>query len=172
MKYAVQQKVLTVFRNQYDIKDETENSVFYVKSNLTFPYKLTFYNEKDEIVLQIKKRYFRILKRYDINMDKKRVLILKRRIGIFQKRFKTKSKTSELDNLKIQGDIIGFNFKVTKGETLIASVGKKFLSVGDKYAIDIQEKEHSIVYLALVIVIDDILHKNKIKVFSIKNLFH
>ncbi|MDD4211427.1 MAG: hypothetical protein PHC46_03440, partial [Clostridia bacterium] len=55
----------------------------------------------------------------------------------------------------------GFSFQFMKDEKLVASVGKKFLSVGDKYSLDIKDEENKDVYLAVAIVIDDIVHKSR-----------
>ena len=161
MKYSVQQKILTLLRNQYDIKDEKENAIYHVKSSIMFPYKLTFYDNKEEVVLQIKKRYFRAFPRYDIRVNDELVAILKAKFGVFKKKFKIVSKKEQLNDTKIQGDIIGFSFQFTKDEKLVASVGKKFLSVGDKYSLDIQDEDNKDIYLAVAIVVDDIVHKNK-----------
>lgn len=161
MKYSVQQKILTLLRNQYDVKDEEGNVIYHVKSSIMFPYKLTFYNNKEEIVLLIKKRYLRAFPRYDVRINNELVAILKAKFGVFKKKFKIISKKEQLNNIKIQGDILGFSFQFMKDEKLVASVGKKFLSVGDKYSLDIKDEENKDVYLAVAIVIDDIVHKSR-----------
>lgn len=164
MKFFVQQKILTLLRNEYEIKDEEGNIIFYVKSSILFPYKLTFYNNKKEVILQIKKRYFRFLPRYDIKVDNKLVAILKGKISIFQKKFKTISKTEELNDIQIQGDILGFSFQFIKDNKAVASVGKKLISIGDRYAIDVKDEDNKNIYLAIAITIDDIVHKRKRKI--------
>ena len=65
-----------------------------------FPYKLTFYNNKEEIVLLIKKRYLRAFPRYDVRINNELVAILKAKFGVFKKKFKIISKKEQLNNIK------------------------------------------------------------------------
>lgn len=162
MKFFVQQKILTFFRNEYDIKDEDGNIAFHVKSNFFIPYKLTFYNNKEEVVLVVRKRYFRILQRYDIVVDNKLVAFLKQKVSVFQKKFKIISKTTEaLNDIQIQGDVFGFSFQMAKDNNAVANISKKFLAIGDKYSIEINDEANKNIYLAIAITIDDIVHKGR-----------
>lgn len=161
MKFFVRQKILTLLTSKYEIMDESGNLVFFVKSNIFFPYKLTFFNENGEAVLQIKKRYFRILSRYDIKIQDQLVAILKRKYSIFQKKFKIKSDLEQLNNIQMQGDIFSYSFQMVKDNKAIASISKKFLSIGDKYTVDIKDIDNRDVYLAVAVAIDDILHKKR-----------
>lgn len=157
MKYSVKQKVLSL-RNQYEIRDEEGNFVYYVRSTFTIPYKLNFYNEQKELVMQIRKRYFRLLKRYDIKKDKEILAMLKQKFAIFKKNFKVISNLERLENVEIQGDIIGLSFQFTANGELVASVSKKILTVGDRYVVDVVDEKNKDIYLALAIALDDIVH--------------
>lgn len=161
MQYIVKQKIFTIFKNKFDIYNEENQLEFHVVSNIFFPYKLFFYNDKNELIMVIKKRYFKVLKRYDIWIDNKFLASVKKRITLVTKKFKVKSKNEQFNEIKVQGDILGFNFNFTKDGVLLSSINKKFITIGDRYRINIEDTNNKEFYLALAIVIDEMVHKRK-----------
>lgn len=161
MQYLVKQRIFTFFKNKFDIYNENNEVEFHVESNFFIPYKLFFYDKDKKLIMVIKKRYFRVMPRYDIVIDKKFVAFIKKRVTLITKKFMVKSKKEAFNDIKIQGDILGFNFNFTKFGNLLASVDKKFLTFGDKYRVNITDEENKEFYLASAIIIDEMVHKRK-----------
>lgn len=162
MRFFVKQKILRFIRNEFDIADENGNFVYKVKSTLTIPYKLRFYNQENQIVFEVCKRYFRILSRYDIRQNKQTLAIIKSRISVLTNKFQIISENENINGIKVVGDIFGLSFDLTKtNDETVAVISKKYISIGDKYSIEILDEQNKDIYLAIAIVIDDIIHKSK-----------
>ena len=71
------------------------------------------------------------------------------------KKFNVKSKFGEF---KIEGNFRSREFKIKKGHQLVATISKKFFSVGDKYGVKIEENQDDAFIVALAIVVDEVAH--------------
>ena len=71
------------------------------------------------------------------------------------KKFSVKSKFGDY---KIEGNFRSREFKIKKDKRLVATVSKKFFSIGDKYGVKIEYGQDQPFILALAIVIDEVAH--------------
>lgn len=163
MEYYIKQKVFTFFRSEYTIKDAELNDLFTARSNIGLPFKLKIYEINKTPTVVIRKRYFRFLSRYDIKSieNNKLLAILKARPSVISKRFKIISKTESLDNLSLQGDVLGLNFSIVNGKEVMAAISKKVFAIGDSYRLQIYDEQNRDLYFAIALAVDTALQKKR-----------
>ena len=62
------------------------------------------------------------------------------------------------DEIRVEGDIIGWSFKIFKNDTYMGAVSRKF-DITDAFILDIEEDENAAFLLALVIAMDNIFDR-------------
>ena len=87
---------------------------------------------------------------------KNNVFIFSRKLNLIGgKKFSVKSKQG---TFKIDGNFRSREFKIKKDGKLVATVSKKFFSIGDKYGVQVQQGQDIPFILCLAIVIDEVAH--------------
>ena len=153
MQYFIKQKVFTL-RDQFDIFDEHQNPAFKVEGKMfSFKNRLDLILPNGEMTLYAEKKVFTFLPEYTIYSPGGEALaVIKQKFG-----FRPKYVVFEGNNdIRVEGNFWGHNFEVYKNGGVAASIVKKLFSFGDSYMIDIRDEEHAILYLFIVIVIDQV----------------
>ncbi|KPU45889.1 hypothetical protein OXPF_03570 [Oxobacter pfennigii] len=160
MKYLIRQKIFSIGDN-FTIKDEMENDKFIVKGKVfALGDKLRIYDTSENEVSYIEQKLFKFLPEYNIYLYGKHCATVKKKFTFLTHKFDIDSSMGEY---KVEGDFFGFEFNITKDGNVVASVSKKFFSFSDTYGVDIDDDENHGFLLALVIVIDQVIHDNKNK---------
>ena len=58
---------------------------------------------------------------------------------------------------EVSGSVLGHDYEITKAGHRIVTISKEWMTWGDSYQIDIQEKEDEIIALAVVLAIDCVI---------------
>ncbi|WP_089284196.1 LURP-one-related/scramblase family protein [Anaerovirgula multivorans] len=82
---------------------------------------------------------------------------MKKEFAFFKPRFVIES---TIGNCTMEGNILSHNFEIHKGNKMVATVNKKWFAFADTYGADIADDEDQPFILALVSVIDQVLHDN------------
>ncbi|TCK92348.1 uncharacterized protein YxjI [Natranaerovirga hydrolytica] len=159
MKYLIREKIFAL-TNDFTIKDENESPCYEVQSKfLTIGKKLHFRDMSGTELLYIEQQLFKFLPEYFIYDYKKNLLgKVKKKLSFITAQFDI---TSSYGNYQMEGDLFRYNFVVRKNGLEVARVSKKFFSFTDHYGVDVADNEDQTFMLALIIVIDQIVHDNK-----------
>ena len=88
-----------------------------------------------------------------------------RQLATLKKKFTFFKHKFEIDSVygqySIEGDIFAHSFVLNKNGYTVATVSKQFFSFSDTYGVEISGTEDHAFILALIIVIDQVLHDNK-----------
>ncbi|CAF0789235.1 unnamed protein product [Adineta ricciae] len=158
VKYQLQQKVLTL-GSSYTIKDDKDKPVYKVgfkQLGLGKHLQLTDVSGQQEFY-SIKHILNPLgLAKYEIRQNDKVIADISRKFNfIGGKKFSVKSKHG---TFKIEGNFRSREFKIKKDHVLVATISKKFFSVGDKYGVKINRGQDAPFILALAIVVDEVAH--------------
>lgn len=157
MRFVVRQKIFT-FGDNFTIKDEAGNDHFIVKGKVfTFGNKLRIYDMSGQELYYIEQKLFRFLPEYTIYQANRPMAKVKREFTFFKPKFNI---NSSIGQFTIEGNFLAMDFSILKGGRLVAQVSKRWFAFSDTYGIDIVEGEDHGFLLALVIVIDQVLHDN------------
>ncbi|HZJ56612.1 MAG TPA: LURP-one-related family protein [Clostridia bacterium] len=157
MRFVVRQRIFS-FGDSFTIKDEHGNDHFVVKGRVfTLGNKLRIYDMAGQELYYIEQKILRFLPEYTIYQSGRPMAKVKKEFTFFKPRFNI---NSTLGNFTIQGNFLGMNFSILKNGEQVAEVSKRWFSFSDTYGVDIKEGEDYGFLLALVIVIDQVLHDN------------
>lgn len=157
MKYLVREKIFT-FGDKFVIKDEMERPAFEVVGKVfTLGNKLNIYNMNGKKLVYIEQKLLRFLPEYNIYMNGDLVATVKKEFTFFKPKFNI---NSNFGYFSIDGDIFNYNFSIYRDRRKVAVISKKWFAWSDTYGVDIDEGESHVFILALVIVLDQVLHDN------------
>jgi len=157
MRFVVRQKIFS-FGDSFTIKDENGNDWFQVKGKVfSLGDKQRIYDMAGEEILYIEQKLFRFLPEYTIYYKGQPVAVVKKEFTFFKPRFNI---TSTSGRYTIEGNFWAMDFTILRDGVPVATVSKKWLSWSDTYGVDIDDNENYVLILAMVIVIDQVLHDN------------
>lgn len=148
MRLYVNEKLLSI-HNKYYIKDENKNDILEISSKVISIGAKTWVKDLDgNSLAYIEQKVLHIMPNYDIYMNDE----LKCRIS---KKFKLFKNDYSLSNgYKVKGDFLSLNFSVYDDhDKLIGEITRKFISIGDKYTIDIYDDNEYVLILAIIVAI-------------------
>lgn len=157
MRYKIRQKIFS-FGDNFTIKNENDEPMFIVKGKVfALGDKLSLQDLNGNELFYIEQKLFKFLPEYSIFQNGVQVAKVKKEFTFFKPRFNI---DSNFGKYEMTGDIFSYNFQVLKNGRSVAAVSKKFFSFADTYGVDIDSQENQAFMLALIIVIDQVIHDN------------
>lgn len=158
MRFVVRQKVFS-FGDNFTIKDEAGNEHFMVKGKVfALGDKLRIYDMQGHELFYIEQKLLRFLPEYIIYRSGQPVATVKKQLTFFRPRFRIWSVYGEFT---IEGNFLGMEFLIHRNGKHVAQVSKRWFAWSDTYGVDIADDEDYGFILALVIVIDQVLHDDE-----------
>lgn len=155
VRYIIRQKVFS-FGDSFTIKDEMQNDRYIVKGKVfSFGDKLRIYDMAGNEVVYIEQKMFKFLPEYNIYLNGQHAARVKKEFKLFSHKFNIES---SMGQYTVEGNFFGFDFNILKNGNLVATISKKFFAFSDTYGVDISDNENQPFLLALVIVIDQVVH--------------
>lgn len=155
--FYIKEKIIS-FGDHFSIYNSGDREVYRVEEKLmTIGNQLTMYDSGHNEVVYIKQKPMNFLDTYELLVGNKVVARMKKKFTLLYKQIEVES---IFGNYTIDGSLFQFNFSIHKNNARVAEISKELLSFSDGYSIDIAEDESYPLILAMVIVIDQILHNN------------
>ena len=101
---------------------------------------------------------FSFFPKYTIVNPTGEIQAIVKRVFSFKPKFEV---TIGNETLEVQGSFFAHSFTIIKNGSMVASITKKIMSFGDSYEIDINDTNNELLYLFIVIIIDQTMHENK-----------
>jgi uncharacterized protein YxjI len=157
MRYMMRERILS-WGDDFTIKDADGKEAFHVDGKVfSFGDKLTFKDSGGNEVLRINQKLLSFGPQYEIIRGGETVAVVKKHLfTLFRARFTVD--VPGPDDLEARGNFLDHEYTFTRHEREIARVSKKFFSLADTYAIDIDEGEDNVLMLAAAVVIDLVSH--------------
>ncbi len=158
MRYKVRQRILSL-RDSYDISDQTGAPRFrVVGSFLTIADKLQLIDLKTGKVVNIKQKLFRLFAEYHFIVNGETVAIFKRQFKLLGTKFEIT--TTNGDSYQTKGGVLDYNFKIIRGNQVVAAISKKLIALTDSYNVDIPDEldDDHVLIMAAVIALDQVVH--------------
>jgi uncharacterized protein YxjI len=157
MRYKIRQRVFS-FGDNFTIKDENERPYFIVRGKVfSLGDKLALEDLNGNQLFYIEQKLFKLLPEYSIFQNDTQVARVKKEFTFFKPKFQIESSFGQYE---MEGDIFSYNFQILKNRRVVAEVSKKWFAFSDTYGADIADGENQGFLLALVIVIDQVIHDN------------
>lgn len=157
MRYKIKQKIFS-FGDSFYVKDEKDNDVFRVQGKVfALGDKLKIYDMQGIELIYIQQKLLKLLPEYSLFRNGSIIARVKKELSFFRPKFVIES---TMGNYKIEGEIFSHDFCITKERRTVATVNKKWVSLRDSYGVQIDDNEDQAFMVALVIVIDQVIHDN------------
>ncbi|NFQ92615.1 hypothetical protein FDG02_11935 [Clostridium sporogenes] len=158
MKFIIKQKLFSI-TDKYIIENEYGEKLYKAQKILMSMFKkMKIYDIEDRELVYIKEKFMKILPTYLIYMGGNQVATMKKDISILKPRFTVES---IIGDYEVKGDILDINFTIEKAGETVARVKKHFPAIRDSYEVDIKEGASQSLILAMVIIIDDVVHNTE-----------
>lgn len=152
MNFFVKEKLFSI-HNRYYIYNENEEIAYEIESKpISIGDKTTIYDKDHNVVAYIEQELFHFMPHYNIYIEDDYKYQIKKNFKLFKNDY-------ELSNsYKVDGSPFNFNFTIINDSGKeIALVNRKFLSIGDKYRIEIlDEKDIDTILTIIVAITNDI----------------
>jgi len=155
MKLYIKQRVFSL-TDRYDIYDEYGNPYFHVTSEfLTLTAKLHLCDLAGNELYFINRRLTFLLAKYEIYRQRTLCAEIQQQMSWFKSRLSVQSPYGQME---IRGDFWDMQYAIYCNSVFVGSVGKKWLSWGDSYELEIADGAEPGFFCALVLAIDNCIH--------------
>ena len=155
-KYILRERYFTL--NQFVIKDETNTPVFKVKGKLfSIGDKLSFRDLSGNELVYISQRLISFTPRYKIFRGNEEIATIVKKITLFKPSYIIN--VPGPDDYKVVGDILNYEYTVTRNGREVAYISRRFFSLPNSYGIAIIPGEDDVLILAAAVVIDLVSEK-------------
>jgi uncharacterized protein YxjI len=160
MRYLMRERILS-WGDDFKIKDADGRDVFYVDGKvLSIGDKLSFKDMSGNEQVLIDQKLLSIGKQYEIIRGGKTIGVVKKHLfTLFRQRFTVD--VPGPDDLEAKGNFLDHEYAFERGGRDVARVSKKWFSLADTYAVDIDADEDDVLILAAAVVIDLVSHPDK-----------
>ncbi|MBE5847333.1 MAG: hypothetical protein E7300_06590 [Lachnospiraceae bacterium] len=146
----MKQKAISI-KPKFDIFDKNQATVYHVEGDLT-RHNFSIQRNGEEVV-KLKKKLVAIMPTYSIEKDGREVASIKKKLKLTKPELNGTVCGKEL---KIAGDILGFDFDIQVGGTTVAHVDTDRTVWSDCYRIRIMDESMKDVVIALAIICDNV----------------
>ena len=150
MQLRIKQRVFS-WTDAYDVYDEFNRAKYYVKAEfLTLGHQIHVYDKATGRELgSVHQRLFTLLPTFEIIMDGIPQGTIRKRLRLLRQDYEM-----EFHGWDVEGDFIGWDYRVMQGNIPVMSISRELLQWGDTYVLDYQNPAFELPGLLLVIAID------------------
>ena len=156
---VIKNKMFSIKGNS-TVKDENDVDRFVVKGKLiSWRKKKRIYDMEGNLLYTVKNKLIKwwMNSCYVCDKDGHKIARIKQKFKLFKKEF---TLTGYADEIEIKGDFIQHCLEIYKNGEKIGEVGKKFVSLVDRFRLDCYTDADAPLLVALVVAIDNINDKN------------
>lgn len=155
MKLYIKEKVFS-WNDRFTVKDEAGNDKYIVEGEMfSWGKKLHVYDMNGLEVAFIKQEVFTFLPLYYVFCEGEQVAEIKKEFSFLFPRY-----TISGLNWEIEGSFLAHDYEIRcNGETIV-TISKEWMTWGDSYELEIQDRKDELVALAVVLTIDCVMESN------------
>ena len=150
MELLIKQRVFS-WTDSYDVYDASGIAKYFVKAEFfSLGHQIHIYSKATgERLGSVKERLFTLMPTFDIIIGGRTVGTIRRKFTLFTKDYEV-----DFQNWDVEGDFLGWDYRVMEGRREIMSICKQWLSWGDTYSLRFADPADEFPGLLLVIAID------------------
>ena len=150
MELLIKQRIFS-WTDSYDVYDETGAARYFVKAEFfSLGHQIHIYDKRTgEKLGSVRQRLFTLLPTFELIMDGRSVGLIRKKFTFFSQNYEV-----EYRGWDVEGDFLGWDYRVMQGSMEIMSISKQWLSWGDTYTLRYSNPANEFPGLLLVIAID------------------
>jgi uncharacterized protein YxjI len=156
----MRQRILS-WGDDFSIKDAVGNEAYYIDGKVfSFGNKLSIRDRDGVELARINQKLLSIGPQYEIASGGETVAVVKKHLFTpFRARFTVD--VPGPDDLEAKGDFLDHEYVFERSGRVVARVSKKWFSLADTYAVDIEPGQNEVLVLAAAVVIDLVSHPDE-----------
>ncbi len=157
MRYLLKQRLIS-FGDDFNIKDEAGNDVYFVDGKaISIGDKLSFQDMTGTELAFIKQRILAWGRTYEIMRGGEVIAVVRKQpLALIHHRFTVT--VSGAPELEAEGNFLDREYAIRRGDSVVATVSKRWFSLSDSYGIEVDTAEDQVLILACAVVIDESCH--------------
>ena len=149
MKLLFKQKLFSWF-DSYHIFDENGDIAYEVQGKLAWGHRLHIHNSSGVHIGTVQERILTLLPKFELYLNDQYVGEIRKEFTFLKPRY-----TLDCHGWDIQGDFLGWNYQVTDNSgNFIMLARKEIFNLTDTYSISINDPDHALYSLMIVLAID------------------
>ena len=149
MKLIFKQRMFSWF-DSYDIYDESGNTVFVVKGQLSWGHLLKIYDAYGNEVGSVKEKILTLLPKFEMYLDQKYVGCVSRELSLFIPKYNI-----DYNGWHVEGNFFEWDYQIINSNGAeVATISKEFFNWTDTYSINVYDPQDALNALMLVLAID------------------
>lgn len=150
MELLIKQRVFS-WTDSYDVYDETGAARYFVKADFfSFGHQIHIYDKQTgEELGSVRQKLFTLLPTFELIMGGRSVGLIRKKFTFFSQDYEV-----EYRGWDVEGDFLGWDYRVMQGQQEVMSISKQWLSWGDTYTLRCSNPANEFPGLLLVIAID------------------
>jgi uncharacterized protein YxjI len=157
MRYLMKQKLFS-WGDDFTIRDDQGQDVFFVDGKVfSIGNKLSFQDMNGNELAFISQKLLAWGPTYEIYRDGQLAAIVKKSLFTVLHCTFTVDVPGP-DDLQAKGDFLDHEYSVTRGESTVATISKRWFSWTDTYGVEIADGQDDVLILAATVVIDMVCH--------------
>ena len=148
MKLFINEKLFSIHHRFYVLNEQGENVYEIASEVLTIGDKTTVSDMAGNQIAYIEQRLLHLMPNYDIYINGAVACSIQKKFRLFKNDY-------ELSNgYTIKGNFMALNFTISdENGNVIGELSRKFISIGDKYTIDIYDEKKLPIVLSIIVAI-------------------
>lgn len=149
MQLLFKQRFFSWF-DSYDIYDESGNTVYTVKGQLSWGHCLKIFNAFGEEIGMVKERVLTFLPKFELYLGGQYMGCISKELSFFRPRYNI-----DCNGWHIEGNFLEWDYRILDPSgSVIAVISKQLFRWTDTYVIDVLRPEDALCALMLVLAID------------------
>ena len=156
MKLYVNEKLFSIHKKFY-VKDENNMDVYEISSKIiSLGDKTTINDMQGNKIAYIEQELFHITPNYNIYIGDEFIFKITKKLQLFKNDYILSN------GYKVEGNFMMLDFTIyDDNNTQIGSIKRKFISIGDKYEINIDDINKKEIVLAIIVAITNDVNRNQ-----------
>ena len=156
MKLYVNEKLFSI-HNKFYVKDENDMDIYEISSKIiSLGDKTTINDMKGNKIAYIEQEIFHLTPNYNVYIGDEFVFKITKKFQLFKNDYVLSN------GYKVEGNFMALDFTIyDNNNTKIGSIKRKFISIGDKYEINIEDISKKEIVLAIIVAITNDVNRNQ-----------
>ena len=156
MKLYVNEKLFSI-HNKFYVKDENNVDVYEISSKIiSLGDKTTIYDMKGNKIAYIEQELLHISPNYNVYIKDEFKFKIKKKFQLFKNDYLLSN------GYRVEGNFMMLDFIIYDDNNIpVGSIKRKFISIGDKYEINIDDTNKKEIILAIIVAITNDVNRNQ-----------
>lgn len=156
MEFFINEKLFSL-HDKFYILDSNGNNIYEISSKVfSIGDKITIRDMSGNEILYVEQQLFHLMPHYNVFADGQLICSISKKFKLFANNYHISN------DFYVKGNFFGFNFAIYDSNNLqIGSISRKFLTLGDKYVLVVNDLSNIKIILGIIVAIAMDINRNQ-----------